>query len=155
MNDFPQAQIIERPREGPGEWLDSDRPTRSYDDSPVRRVWGQLRRALDGRKIPAVVGDDTQFTGEVRRRAVTLNPGMTHPGTVPALIGTTFHPNWRREDGGEVYAATPFFILTFVREPAAVVFERSWSDRTGLYISALTLLLLLLYAPWHWRRYEQ
>ncbi|HEX8336404.1 MAG TPA: hypothetical protein VF621_06715, partial [Pyrinomonadaceae bacterium] len=53
LGEFPEAEVVER---GTGEadgWLDSDRPTRSYDDSPVRMTWRRLQQALDRRKVLA------------------------------------------------------------------------------------------------------
>ncbi|HYG80623.1 MAG TPA: hypothetical protein VD861_09565, partial [Pyrinomonadaceae bacterium] len=69
-------------------------------------------------------------------------------GEVPVLINTTFHPNWRRDDGGVVYAATPFNMLTFVTAPTSLSYGRSGWDRAGTWASAGTLILLALLTGW-------
>ena len=67
------------------------------------------------------------------------------------LIASTFHPDWQRGDGERVYEAAPFFMLTFAQGPAAVSFERTRTERAGLYASGATLLLLLFITAWSCR----
>jgi hypothetical protein len=66
----------------------------------------------------------------------------------PILIATTFHPRWRREDGGKIYAATPFYMLTFTAHAVSLRFGRDWYDVLALWVSGVTLLVLLCYSLW-------
>lgn len=145
LGEFPQAEVVARPREEPSEWLDSNRPTRSYDDSPVRMTWGRLRQALEGHKVATGAVADAALGAALRPGVIPLDPPEGSANPIPVLIATTFHPDWQRGDGGEVYAATPFFMLTFISGHDALVFDRSGADRVGLYTSGATLLLLLLF----------
>jgi hypothetical protein len=151
--EFPQAEVIERqPEEEGAERLDTDHPTRSYDDTLVRLTWRRLQKALDGRKVPTGAAADAPLEGGRGPRAINLAPPAGTNGAVPALLATSFHPDWRRADGERVYEASPFLMLTFVRAPAALVFERGPAGRAGLYASAASLLLLLLFTAWGFRR---
>jgi hypothetical protein len=66
----------------------------------------------------------------------------------PVLLATTFHPGWRREDGGKIYAATPFYILTFTDRPVSLRFGRDWYDVAALWVSGATLLVLFGSSLW-------
>jgi hypothetical protein len=65
---------------------------------------------------------------------------------LPVLVATTYSPDWRARDGRQVYAATPFFMLTFARGPVHLVYSRSTLDRAGLWASGLALLALCCFA---------
>ena len=140
IGEFPQAEVIERPQGEAGDWLDSDRPTRSYDDSPARMVWGRLRLALERHKTETGAAS---ISTQLGRASIDIAPAAGHAGEVPVLVGSTFHPDWRREDGGSIYVASPFFMLTFVRDPSRLVFNRVWYERVALLASAGALLLLI------------
>jgi hypothetical protein len=148
LAEFPQAEVVER---GAGEadgWLDSDRPTRSYDDSLVRAVWRRVRGALDGRKVPTGIGTDATFVAGVQQKSIAVTPPAGSPRDVSLIIAGSFHPNWLREDGERVYLAAPFFMLTFVSRPTVITFDRTWKERAGLYASGATLLVLLFFTAW-------
>jgi hypothetical protein len=154
QGEFPQAEVIERVRGREGEeegWLDSDHPTRSYDDSPVRMTWGRLRRALDRQKVPTGITPDTRLEGALQRNVITINAPV--PGdAVPVLIVSSFHPDWRREDGERIYTASPFLMLSFVQRPTRLVFAREWYEQASLWASAGTLLVLVLVCAWGSRK---
>lgn len=76
------------------------------------------------------------------RREVTPQTAGALAEGVPVLVGTTFHPHWRRADGRALHAASPCFMLTFVREPTQLVFGRGAPDRAGIIISAAALLFV-------------
>lgn len=80
--------------------------------------------------------------GGLRGRVVDITAAGAIAAETPALVAATFHPGWRRGDGGRVYAASPFFMLTFARGTTHLVFERVWYERATLWASAGTLLLL-------------
>jgi hypothetical protein len=148
VGEFPQAEVVERPREGDEGWLDSDHPTRSYDDSPARHTWGRLRQALDRRKVPTGVASDTPLDCVTGQGFIAVNPPSKSDGVTPVLIASTFHPDWHREDGGKLYAAGPFFMLTFIRSPARIFFGREWYERAALWASACTLLMIVAVCAW-------
>jgi hypothetical protein len=70
---------------------------------------------------------------------------------VPVLVATTYHPNWRRSDGGAVYAATPFFMLTFVDKSVSMNYGRSSLEKLALWASILSLLSLFAVTIWRSR----
>lgn len=146
--EFPRAEIIERPREEPGGPLDSDRPTRSYDDSAVRNVWKELQASLERNKEPTGV-EPARVAGALESRAINIS--SVPEVEVPVLIGSTYHPNWRRMGGGSIYAASPFFMLTFARGPVKLVFARGPLEIAAACVSATTLLLLCVYTAWRYR----
>jgi hypothetical protein len=149
--DFPQAEIIDRKPEAPGPWLTPGPPTTSYGASSIRRVWTEIRRILNERKV-ATTAPGEIFNSEFGQSMIGISPVTPLGDMVPVLISTTYHPNWQRADGDAVYAATPFFMLTFVREPTQLVFARRPFDWAGLIVSALTLLLLCSFLLWYYRR---
>lgn len=158
--ELPQAQIITRPAEAPGTWLDSDTPTMSYEQSAIRRVWQQLHEALDQHKIAVAVAVNfnAQANGAIPGESkpnqidiVNIDPGGSLTEAVPVLVSTTYHPDWQRTDGAAVYPATPFFMLTFVQRPTALVFARRTVEWLGVWLSAGTLLLLCGVTGWHYR----
>ena len=112
-----------------------------------------VKRLLDERKIAADAGAGVSVTGDVNESTISIRPGTSVADGVPVLIRTTYSPNWLRVDGGPVYPVTPFFMLTFVREPTQLVFTRRPLEWVGLIISALTLFVLFGYVAW--RHLEQ
>lgn len=58
------------------------------------------------------------------------------------LVAATYHPRWRRADGGKVYVASPFFMLTLVPGPTNLALERAGFERAALWVSGGTVLLL-------------
>ncbi|HKQ54055.1 MAG TPA: hypothetical protein VJT74_16885 [Pyrinomonadaceae bacterium] len=149
LSDFPQAVVVERTADEPGAWLEPGAPTRSYGNTAIRKTWGEIRRILDERKV-AVVAEGA-LTAQVGQEAIKIDSSVQPAGATPVLIRTTFHPNWRRADGKAVYPITPFFMLTFVREPVELVFARRAFDSAGLILSAVTLLLLTGFTLWTYR----
>jgi hypothetical protein len=67
---------------------------------------------------------------------------------VPVLIANTFHPNWRREDGETIYAATPFYILTFADGPVRLIYGPVWYERLAIWVSVVTLAIVCLWLIW-------
>jgi hypothetical protein len=152
LAEFPGAVIIERPAAGPGDWMEAGAPTRSYETSPVRTTWRELRKVLDERKVAVESGASEAVACRVGPRSIELEPTASAAAPLPVLVNTTYFPHWRREDGRDIYAATPFFMLTFVREPTRLVFARRPFDRLGAAVSALTLLLVCAAGAWPLRK---
>jgi len=151
LRDFPLATVIERPEEGPGVWLDNLGPTRHYATSAARQVWSQIRHVLEEHKVPT--GQATVsgvVDGDRIRIDYAPDGGASGSPAVPVLINTSYHPNWQRENGQPIYAASPTFMLTFLYGPTDITFERRAVDRFGLWASASTLALLLSLACWHY-----
>lgn len=139
---LPLAQVVAREEQEPGPWLEPYLPKFRYNATDIRRVWGEVRRVLDSHKAAVEGVDDGAFTHRIDPQAVAIEPARPLDARVPVLVATTYHADWRREDGREVYPATPFFALTFVREPARMVFARGGLERLGVALSAFALLLL-------------
>lgn len=49
--DFPLATIVVRAPEVPGEWLRFEKPSFHYGSSAIRRVWTEIQRIIDQRKV--------------------------------------------------------------------------------------------------------
>lgn len=140
--EFPKAEFIDRPDEPSGEVIESLTPSFNYNSSQVRRAWGNIRQVLDRDKVPTS-SDSIQVAYSIEGEKIHLAPGtVTRGDGLPVLVSMTYHPGWRREDRDRVYAATPFFTLTFVRESASLVYGRSWFELAALWASAVTLILL-------------
>lgn len=151
LSEFPRATIVERVNDEPGEWLRFDVPTYRYGESSVRKAWGEIRRALDREKI-AIDFIAPALSGTINRDVVQLTP-VTHAGEkVPTLVGVTYHPNWQRVDGQAVYAATPFFMLTFVQQQTQIRYQRQWPEWLAVGVSAGTIILVSSLLAWRRRR---
>jgi len=146
--DFPQATIINRTLEKPGDWLKPGAPTQSYETSQIRQQWRQIEQTLDQHKIPVNTNAISDVIGEVEQNKVNINLAQSLAEPTPVLIDMTYHPNWQRTDGATLYPTTPFFMLTFVTNSAQIQFARRTSDWIGLAISGLTLFLLCISLIW-------
>ena len=83
---------------------------------------------------------------------MSIGTASTLTNEIPVLIATTYHPNWMRADRGSVYAATPFFTLTFVRQQTLLTYERRPSEWFSMILSAGTLLVLVWSLFWNYRQ---
>jgi len=156
--EFARLEIIERQKEAPGEPVNSSFPTYHYNSTQIRRQWAAIRRTLDQHKVPTSVAPDGSPMApeavpvEVGKnsikltRAVNEAVGVVEPA--PILVATTFHPKWRRADGGMLYAATPFYMLTFTDRPVTLTFSRRWYDLAALWVSAITFVGLACFTGW-------
>lgn len=151
-SEFQMLEIIERQAEELGKTLEAIRPAHHYASSSIRRQWKLIRNALEKSKV-LTESTTIQIVSERSQNSIQLGLNQTvQSGEVPVLVNTSFHPNWRREDGGAIYSATPFNMLTFISQPVNLNYGRRWTDRAGLWVSAGTLILLLLFTGWHYRR---
>jgi hypothetical protein len=148
LQEFPHAHVVERPLGvPPGERVESFRPSFHYEGSPIRRLWRDVRAALESEKVSVIEnstgGVKASVETQVGRNEMILTPEEP-PGAadLPVLVATTYSPDWRAREGNRVYAATTFFMLTFAREPVHLVYSRSTLDRAGLWASGLTLVAL-------------
>lgn len=152
IKDFPFAEIVEREPETSHEWLEATSPSSHYQSSSIRKEWRIIRQRLERQKIETGVAV-TAVNGEIRQNAIHIDPARSHPGdSAPVLIETTFSPNWKREDRKTVYAATPFFIVTFINQQARLVYGRRWLDWVAMIVSVGALLFSTYWAkPWQLR----
>ncbi len=151
-DDFPRLEIIERPSEEPGQTLEALQPAFHYNESAIRQRWAAIRAVLERNKI-AVDSGSAKVGSETTQNSIQLRLAATQAaGDLPVTINTTYHPNWRRDDGATIYAATPFNMLTFVGQSIHLRYQRRAIERAGLWISASTLLLLCLFNGWHYTR---
>jgi hypothetical protein len=140
---FPKVYFIDRTIEPPGEWLEAKSPTRSYANNSVRRTWKEIGAMLEREKIPTGTGP-AEFDTDVQQTSIRITPASAEPPkNLPVLIQTTYSPDWRRDDGLPIYAATPFYMLTFVNGPTRIVYARTWLDHAALFVSAGAFALLL------------
>ena len=139
ITKFPMAEIIERIPDAGGEWLGDNGPRR-YGANNIRQEWLAIRRILERRKVSTDTA--VSLDGEINQKIIRLKPNaITSGGSIPALINTTYHQNWRRDDGGAIYSASPFFILTFIRQPTQLIYARNWFDRAGLIVSVSVFVI--------------
>ncbi|HVF56437.1 MAG TPA: hypothetical protein VM934_09820 [Pyrinomonadaceae bacterium] len=148
ISAFPLARIVKRPAsEEPGEPIESFEPSFHYDGSSVRAAWREIRQHLEEHKLAVAPSSSDAIQSDVMQNRILLSVDEHNSSRarIPVLIATTYFPNWHRTDGGHLYAATPFFTLTFIREPAQIVYERRSIDRLGLWISIATMFALCAY----------
>lgn len=146
---FPQAVVIERQPEPEGGWLENWGPSSRYGASQVRGVWGKIRGVLEQHKVPVA---PVNVSVELKERSIRLGLGAQGSQGVPLLIRTSYHPNWRRPEGGTVYAVNPMYMLVFADNDTSLVYARRWFDWLALFVSVLTLLSLCAYvALGRWR----
>lgn len=148
LSEFPHAHVVERPpAEPPGERVESFQPSFHYDESLIRRLWRDVRAALESEKVAVNEdpsdGASASVKTQLGRNEMTLTPAATRAATdLPLLVATTYSPDWRAREGNRIYPATPFFMLTFARGPVHLAYTRSALDRAGLWASGLALLAL-------------
>src|SRR6185503_15137692 len=53
-SEIPQATVIERPQEGPGDWISTSEPSEHYDGSSIRKTWQAIRSTLDREKAAVI-----------------------------------------------------------------------------------------------------
>jgi len=154
-SEFKRLEVVESRKEGPGERVNSSFPTHHYNPSQIRRQWFAIRRALDRNKVPTFVAPDSSSASpvEVGKNSIKLNYAPVNEAAeavepAPILVATTFHPKWRRTDGGMLYAATPFYMLTFADRPVTLIFSRQWYDWAALWVSAITFVGLCCFTAW-------
>jgi len=161
-SEFTRLEVVERQKEAPGERVNSSFPTYHYNSTQIRRQWAAIRRALDKNKVPTFVAPNGSPPAleaapeaapvEIGKNSIKLTHAVNEEvGVVdpaPILVATTFHPKWRRADGGMLYAATPFYMLTFAARPVALTFSRQWYDRAALWVSAITFVGLACFTAW-------
>lgn len=140
-SEFSKLEIIERPQiTQRGEMLKSDHPSFHYNGTSIRQMWQRLREILDKNKIPTGVNNGSISAQKLPNR---ININFAAAEETPILITNTFHPRWKRSDDGEIYPATPFYQLTFLKEPTTLIYAKSPYDQTAFWISALTLISLI------------
>jgi hypothetical protein len=150
--EFPRLEIIDRQPEEPGETVEALKPTYHYNSSSTRQQWKKIRGVLERNKIPTNAAP-SDITGQIEKNLIKLVPNSTrNSSSTPVLIANTFHPNWQRSDGNQVYAATPFYMLTFIEQSASIAYGGRWFDKVGLWTSAASLLLLCLLIAFDRRR---
>jgi len=119
-SDIPRSVVIERSREGPGDWITTIEPSEHYDGSSIRETWKAIRRTLDREKVTLASSEQS----------------------VPMLIAQTFHPKWVRSDNQPLYATTPFFTFGFFDGSPSLNFQRTRYDRWALWCSIAALVFL-------------
>jgi hypothetical protein len=146
LSEFPKAHVVKRPlSEPPGERVESFQPSFHYDQSSVRGVWKEVRALLERDRV-AVETSATSVRVEAGANELSVVPDAANTlEDLPVLVADTYSPKWRAREGNRIYAATPFFMLTFTRKPVHLDYARDLFDRTGLWASALTLLALFGY----------
>jgi hypothetical protein len=146
--DFPKLDIIERANLGLGDQMEALQPAHHYRDNPIRRAWGAIRLALDKSKLPVAHGGDYIPTELAQNKISIGTQSVKRDSPVPVLIANTFHPNWRREDGETIYAATPFYTLTFAAGPVRLIYGRVWYERLAIWVSVGALAIVCLWLIW-------
>jgi hypothetical protein len=150
-SEFPLVEIVQRQAAPAGQPLNALKPANHYGSSPIREEWKGIRHALEHAKTPTHEG--ARLIGEIGQDAIRLNyQDLQNAEAVPVLVATAYHPDWRRSDGGAVYAATPFFMLTFVDKSASLTYGRSSVEKLALWASTVSFLFLCIATAWRYRR---
>jgi hypothetical protein len=140
--EFPLLEIVERRPEERGETIEALKPTYHYGSSSIRQQWKTIRGILERNKI-ATGARLSEVEGEISQNTIRL-ANRTNSNDVPVIITTTFHPNWIRNDGGAIYAATPFYMLTFLKQSNTISYQRTRLDRLGIWLSGIGFAVLCL-----------
>jgi hypothetical protein len=140
--ELPLLEIVERRPEERGEIIEALKPSYHYGSSSIRQQWKTIRGILERNKIATGAGP-SDIEGETSQNVIRL-VNKANSNAVAVLIGTTFHPNWSRNDGGAIYAATPFYMLTFLERPISISYQRMWFDRLGIWLSGIGFAVLCL-----------
>jgi hypothetical protein len=143
IGEFPHAVVVNRLQGQEGEWMGSEFPSENYKKLPIHQEWLQIKDALDKGKVPTEPAQ-ARLDSAFSQNDIRLDPS-TLSGIVPVLMRTSYHPNWFRDDGREVYAATPFFTLTFIDRPTRIHYSRHWYEWLALLATALALLTLVVH----------
>jgi hypothetical protein len=151
VHDFTFAEIIERIPEPPGELVDSEVPSLRYGSNSVRKTWQTIRNILAQKKSAIDADTTTDFIVRFGPKSIEINVVQPQIKSVPVLIATTYHPNWRRKDGELIYPATPFYMLTFVQRPIQLLYARRWYDWLGVIVSSCVLCGLCCFTAWSYR----
>jgi hypothetical protein len=157
-SEFVRLEIVDRQKETPGELVNSSFPTYHYNSTQIRRQWATIRGTLDRNKVPTLIAPDNSSVDpkdvliEIGKNSIkltrTVNEAVGAIDPAPILVATTFHPKWRRADGGMLFAATPFYMLTFADKPVSLTFSRQWYDRAALWVSGITFVGLACFIGW-------
>jgi hypothetical protein len=151
-SEFPLVEIVQRQEASAGTPLNALKPEKRYGSSSIREEWRAIRRALERAKTPTLEGHG-ELNRWISQKTISLNyQGVQNSEAVPVLIATTYHPNWRRSDGHAIYAATPFFMLTFVDKSVSLTYGRSSIEKLALGASTATFLFLCAAMAWSYRR---
>ena len=140
--EFPLLEVLERGPEERGEIIEALKPTYHYGTSSIRQQWKTIRGILERNKIATGAGP-SDVEGEIAHNTIRV-ANKTTSNAVPVLVATTFHPNWNRNDGGAIYAATPFYMLTFLEHPISINYQRTVLDRLGIWLSGIGFVVLCL-----------
>jgi hypothetical protein len=135
-DQFSTLEIVDRQPEDPGVTVEALRPSYHYDSSWIRKQWKQIRGVIERMKIPTHASA-SDAAGTLNQESIEITSRAD--GVIPVLIANTFHPAWQRTDKHPIYAATPFYALTFVDKSAAIVYGNRWIDRIGLWLTAVTI----------------
>ncbi len=143
LTELPHAVIIRRETESQSQWLSRSAPWLELDQSTIRKLWNQVHAEIENNKIaiPLQSGQSSISRGD---RSIHVEVEETQGIDVPIIIRTTFHPDWVRSDGQQIYPVSPFFMLTFAKAPFTVTFHRSLLEKAAVGVSVGTLLLLFL-----------
>ena len=151
-SELPLVEIVQRQTAPAGTPLNALQPEKRYGSSSIREEWRAIRRALERAKTPTLEGHG-ELNRWISQKTISLNyQGVQNSEAVPVLIATTYHPNWRRSDGHAIYAATPFFMLTFVDKSVSLTYGRSSIEKLALWASTATFLFLCAVMVWSYRR---
>jgi hypothetical protein len=59
----------------------------------------------------------------------------------PVLIKRSYFPAWKREDGGQVYLASPTYTFTFASDSFVIDFKKTWTVYAGQSLFFITILV--------------
>ena len=154
LDQFPKAHIIGRKTGVEPRRTDATAFATDPTSLAIRKDWQQIRTILDADKVPVPNSSSTNFAVELSPERISIEPSeLLSAVSVPVLINVTYHPNWRRTDGmREIYAATPFLMMTFLNEPTSLVYARRGLESLALAASGLTLIGLVGYVALGYRR---
>jgi hypothetical protein len=143
ISELPHALLIRREKEKQREWFLKGMPWLELDEGEIRKEWKLIQAALENSKIPSLA-DTSPPSVSHDTGSFTVQLSRKNGANVPILVRTTFHPGWARTDGRQIYAATPFFMLTFANGPFHAKFRRTGAERAAMGVSGCAILIVAL-----------
>lgn len=137
ISEFPHAYVLDRALPTASFAMNSDYgPTYSFGNSAIRQDWRRIREILDREKIP-VWRDRGPPAITVREsaRRMQLDSSTTSVTPFPVLVRRSYHPRWFGMKDEQLFAATPFFTVAYMRGSDTLRFERTLMDRIALAVS--------------------
>jgi len=113
----------------------------------VRETCWRLLKLLDKIKIP-LTGPKIISRKFLQEEIDVILEKSKQKELIPVYIKSSYLPNWRDENKGDVYLASPTFILVLANQDEVKLrFRYDYWDKIGILISLLSLITIIFIPP--------